>query len=124
MKEMLTNQQIIRGDASCDEVLRILQSHGTRRFLLVCGSSFHSLAIADKIKGFPIPHTVFSEYSPNPKYEDMCKGVDLFNTEGCDFVLSVGGGSSMDVAKCIKLFATMDPRSLFSNRHIRRMAFP
>ncbi len=124
MKEMLTNQQIIRGDASCDEVLRILQSHGTRRFLLVCGSSFHSLAIADKIKGFPIPHTVFSEYSPNPKYEDMCKGVDLFNTEGCDFVLSVGGGSSMDVAKCIKLFATMDPKEPFLKQAYQENGIP
>ena len=114
MREILANQQIIMGDASCDEMLRILQGHGTRRFLLVCGSSFHSLSIADRIKGFPIAHTVFSDFSPNPKYEDICKGVDLFNREGCDFVLSVGGGSSMDVAKCIKLFAHHGSKGPFS----------
>lgn len=101
------------GDSSCDEILRILQFHGTRRFMLVCGSSFHFLAIAEKIKSFPIPYTVFSDFSPNPKYEDIRKGVELFNSSGCDFVLSVGGGSSMDVAKCIKLFANMDPDELF-----------
>ena len=119
MREILANQQIIMGDASCDEMLRILQGHGTRCFLLVCGSSFHSLSIADRIKGFPIAHTVFSDFSPNPKYEDICKGVDLFNREGCDFVLSVGGGSSMDVAKCIKLFATMEAKDLFLEQDYR-----
>jgi alcohol dehydrogenase class IV len=113
MKEILPNQQLIMGNSSCEEILQILLDHKVRRFLLVCGSSFHSLAIADTIKGFPIPYTVFSDFSPNPKYEDICKGVALFNREGCDFVLSVGGGSSMDVAKCIKLFATMDPKELF-----------
>jgi len=124
MREILANQQIIMGDASCDEVLRILQLHGARRFLLVCGSSFHSLSIADRIKGFPIAHTVFSEFSPNPKYEDICKGVALFNTEGCDFVLSVGGGSSMDVAKCIKLFATMDPKEPFLKQAYQENGIP
>lgn len=113
MSEMFSNQQIIMGDSSCEEVLQILLAHKSRRFLLVCGSSFHSLAIAEKIKGFPIAHTVFSDFSPNPKYEDVCKGVELFNEKECDFVLSVGGGSSMDVAKCIKLFATMDPKLFF-----------
>ena len=33
----------------------------------------------------------------------MCKGIDLFHKEECDAILAVGGGSSIDVAKCIKL---------------------
>lgn len=113
MRKVLENQQIVMGDSSCDEILQILQDHTVKRFMLVCGSSFHSLAIADKIKAFPIPHTVFSAFSPNPKYEDIYEGVKLFNREECDFILSVGGGSSMDVAKCIKLFSTMKQGQLF-----------
>jgi len=81
MREILPNQQLIMGNSSCEEVMQILLDHKVRRFMLVCGSSFHSLAIAGTIKGFPIPHTVFSDFSPNPKYEDICKGVDLFYRE-------------------------------------------
>ena len=124
MKDILPNQHIIISDSSCEEILQILLNHKSKRFMLVCGSSFHSLSIADKIKGFPIPHIVFSEYSPNPKYEDICKGVDLFNSEKCDFVLSVGGGSSIDVAKCIKLFATMDPKQLFLKQAYQENCIP
>jgi len=45
----------------------------------------------------------FSDYAPNPRYEDVLAGVDLFEKEGCDFLVSLGGGSSIDVAKGINI---------------------
>ena len=49
------------------------------------------------------PHVLFSDFTPNPIYEDVCKGIDLFQITKCDSILAVGGGSAIDVAKCIKL---------------------
>jgi alcohol dehydrogenase class IV len=46
---------------------------------------------------------MFSDFTPNPVYEDVCKGIDLFQITKCDCILAVGGGSAIDVAKCIKL---------------------
>lgn len=78
-----------------------------KNILLVCGNSFDNLEFADCIKALnPVR---FSAFSPNPVYEDVCAGVDLFRSQKCDAILAIGGGSSMDVAKCIKLFSTMDP---------------
>lgn len=51
----------------------------------------------------------FSGFSPNPLYEQVCEGVRVFNAENCDTVLAVGGGSAIDVAKCVKLYCRMDP---------------
>ncbi|MBR1830049.1 MAG: iron-containing alcohol dehydrogenase [Atopobiaceae bacterium] len=50
---------------------------------------------------------VFSGYTPNPTYEQVLAGVRAFREGGCDSIVSVGGGSAIDVAKCIKLWATL-----------------
>lgn len=60
-----------------------------------------------------IPHVLFDRFTPNPLYEDVCKGVDLFQKAKCDTILAVGGGSSLDVAKCIKLYCQMDKDKLY-----------
>lgn len=45
----------------------------------------------------------FSDFTPNPLYEQVCNGIELLKTSKCDTILAVGGGSAIDVAKCIKL---------------------
>ena len=79
----------------------------SRKILLVCDSSFPYLNIKDEIENTDIPHVVFDQFTPNPLYEDVCKGVDLFQITKCDTILAVGGGSSLDVAKCIKLYSNL-----------------
>ena len=87
-------QKILRGIKSLGEALE-----GSSKVLLVCDSSFPFLNIREDIEGMDVPHVVFSDFTPNPLYEDVCKGVDIFNITQCDTILAVGGGSSMDVAK-------------------------
>ena len=86
---------------------------GSSKVLLVCDSSFPFLSIKSDIEQLPVPYVIFNQFSPNPLYEDVCKGVELFNNEHCDTIVAVGGGSSIDVAKCIKLYCRMNPRTLF-----------
>ena len=47
----------------------------------------------------------FRDFQPNPLYENVQAGVKLFRDEKCDAIIAVGGGSAMDVAKCIKLYS-------------------
>ena len=85
----------------------LLESFRGKKVFLVCGSSFDRLEIASAINR--LDPVRFSAFSPNPVYEDVCAGVDLFRHSGCNAILAAGGGSALDVAKCIKLFAPMDP---------------
>lgn len=85
----------------------------SKKVLLVCDNSFPYLNIKDDIENINVPHVHFSEFKSNPLYEDVCKGVDLFNATMCDTILAVGGGSSLDVAKCIKLFCRMSKDKLY-----------
>lgn len=86
---------------------------GSSKVLLVCDSSFPYLNIKADIEAMDVPYVVFSDFTPNPLYDDVCKGVDLFNITKCDTILAVGGGSSMDVAKCIKLYCRMNKETLY-----------
>ena len=75
----------------------------SKKVFLVCDSSYSFLNIKEDIESLGFPHVMFSEFTPNPRYEEVCKGIDLFQITKCDTLLAVGGGSAIDVAKCIKL---------------------
>ena len=86
---------------------------GSKKILLVVDSSYNFLNIKDDIENIRVPMIKFSDFTPNPLYEDVCKGVDVLNAKNCDTILAVGGGSSIDVAKCIKLYCRMSKDKLF-----------
>ena len=99
-------QTIILGIENLDGLLRQLTAG---KVLLVADASFPYLSIKDQLENMAVPYILFDQFSPNPLYEDVCKGVRLFNEQQCDAIVAVGGGSSIDVAKCIKLYCKMDP---------------
>lgn len=94
-------QKIINGITNLPAILNEV---GCKKLFLVIDSSYPFLNIKDAIEGLPIEEKVkFSDFTPNPLYEHVCKGVELFKSSRCDSILAVGGGSAIDVAKCIKL---------------------
>lgn len=86
---------------------------GSNKALLVIDSSFPFLNIKEEVEGIGIPYVKFSDFTSNPLYEDVCKGVALLKVENCDTIIAVGGGSSLDVAKCIKLYCKMPNDKLY-----------
>ena len=102
-------QQIFKGKESYRQLADILKVLGSRKFLLVCGkNSFDALNIEEFIASKCPNYVRFSNFSPNPKYEQVCDGIAAFNENNCDTIVAIGGGSTIDVAKCIKLFCKMN----------------
>ena len=94
-------QQIINGIANLPNILKEV---GCRKLFLVIDSSYPFLNIKDTIEALPVEEKVkFSDFTPNPLYEQVCNGIELLKFSHCDTILAVGGGSAIDVAKCIKL---------------------
>lgn len=79
--------------------------HG-KKILLVRDYAYEYLSVKDFFD--EIPHVEFSDFTTNPLYEQVCEGIRLFKEEKCEIIVAVGGGSTIDVAKCIKLYCKMD----------------
>ena len=94
-------QKIINGIAQLPAILKEVEC---KKLFLIVDSSFPFLNIKDAIETLPVKERVmFSDFTPNPLYEQVCNGIELLKTSNCDTILAVGGGSAIDVAKCIKL---------------------
>lgn len=109
--EVVAVQTIITTERGYDGFLEYLRMAGMNRILVVCGNSCGRLNIGrfldEQIRQGAINAVHFRDFSPNPDYSSVVKGVESFRANGCDSILAIGGGSAMDVAKCIKLYATM-----------------
>ena len=91
------------------EIIFLLKHLGIRNIFLVCGKSYDHLPLNGFIRRLQMNQGItlvcFDGFSPNPVYEDIVEGVKNFHAAKCDCIFAVGGGSAIDAAKCIKLFA-------------------
>ena len=53
-----------------------------------------------------IEYVIFSDVEPNPTCKNVTDGVAVLKEHGCDFIISLGGGSPQDAASCISIIAT------------------
>jgi alcohol dehydrogenase class IV/GTP:adenosylcobinamide-phosphate guanylyltransferase len=101
-------QMIFEGEDDYLQIETILRENNARKIMLVCGRSYDKQYLKDYIASLKVEIIRFSDFSSNPVYEDVAKGVELFNKNQCDFIVSIGGGSAIDTAKNIKLFSCLD----------------
>lgn len=74
----------------------------------------------------------FSDFNPNPQINDLKKGISIFNNGNFDLILAIGGGSVLDMAKLISIFAhqnleieeVLENQSLINNVKTPLLAIP
>ena len=105
-------QTIIEATTMEIQLKEVFEQHCTRQVLFVLGASFRKQKLYGRLqelmKNAGVGCTEFSDFQPNPKYESVVAGIEALRAHHCDFIIAAGGGSAMDVAKCIKLFSEMD----------------
>lgn len=118
----MKEQRILQASPGYEELDRYLAGEQIKKVLLVCDCSIQFLRINDYFDALPGRHGIevvrFSGFHPNPVYDSVVEGIRLFWEERCDAVIVVGGGSAMDVAKCIKLYSGMDPQTDYLSQEI------
>lgn len=72
--------------------------------------------VTDVLDGAGLAYEIYSNIKPNPTIENVQTGVAACKQSGSDYIIAIGGGSSMDTAKAIGIIMTnpehADVRSL------------
>ena len=89
------------GSGRINELSGIIEQKGYKKGVLVCDGIFRENGLADEIvkKSGGLLTAVFSDITPNPTTENVNNCVRLLRKEDAQFVVALGGGSSMDCAK-------------------------
>jgi len=78
---------------------------GTKVLLAYGGGSIRKNGIYDAViaqfEKAGLSHVELSGIQPNPRIESVEQGIALYRKNGCDFILAVGGGSTLDACKAV-----------------------
>jgi alcohol dehydrogenase YqhD (iron-dependent ADH family) len=83
-----------------------IKAHGGSRVLLAYGGGSIKKngiydAVIEQLDKADLAHVELSGIQPNPRIESAEEGIALYLANGCDFILAVGGGSTLDACKAI-----------------------
>ena len=62
--------------------------------------------VTDLLDKEALPYEIYSEIKANPTIENVQGGVAAFKKSGADYIIAIGGGSSMDTSKAIGIIIT------------------
>ena len=115
MMENFTYQnptKLIFGKGQLEQLKNEIPSYGNQVLLVYGGGSIKRNGLYDQVieklneihaKVFELPGV-----EPNPRISTVRKGVEICKSEGIDFILAVGGGSTIDCTKAIAAGAKYD----------------
>ena len=111
-EEIMAEQALWKVGKDYGEIDDYLREKQVRSIFLVCDGAISFLDIDSYFQELQSRRGIevyrFTDFKPNPQYESVIEGVRRFREQQSDIIFAVGGGSAMDVAKCIKLYAHMD----------------
>lgn len=99
----------LMGAGSAKNVGQQVKTLGGTHALIVTDVVLNKMGMAEIIKGYieaeGIKVTVYDGAEPNPTDKNVHDGVAVLNENGCDVIISLGGGSPHDCAKGIGIVA-------------------
>lgn len=119
--------------AGCRSVIADeVRKRGFSKALLVTDKDLIRFGVAEKIeevlRNADIPYEIFSDLKVNPTITNVKNGVAAFKAAGADFIIALGGGSSIDTAKAVGIVVNnpefADVRSLEGTAATKHRAVP
>ena len=102
--------RVVFGDGTLRRLGAIAVEDGATRVLLVTDAGIvaagHADRAADSLREAGVEVTIFHGVHENPTTEHVAAGVRIARELGIDFIVGLGGGSSMDAAKGINFILT------------------
>ena len=93
------------GHGAINEIPGIIESRGFKKAFVASDPDLVKFGVTSKVTDLlekaGIAYELYSDIKPNPTIENVQHGVEAFKNSGADFMITIGGGSSMDTGKAI-----------------------
>ena len=102
---IVLNETSYHGAGSIREIVGEVERRGLHKAFVCSDPDLVKFKVTDKVldvlKSADLAYELYSNIKPNPTIENVQTGVDAFKKSGADYIIAIGGGSSMDTAKAI-----------------------
>lgn len=116
----ILNETSYHGSGAIESIVTEAQGRGFKKAFVCSDPDLIKFNVTSKVTSLlekaGLAFEIYSEIKPNPTIENVQSGVAAFKASGADYIIAIGGGSSMDTAKAIGIIITnpefADVRSL------------
>ena len=105
MNRFILNETSYHGAGAISAIVDEAKNRGFAKALVCSDPDLIKFGVTKKVTdlldGASLAYEIFSEIKPNPTIENVQAGVAAFKAAGADYIIAIGGGSSMDTAKAV-----------------------
>ena len=99
------NQTSFHGAGAIAEIANEVKVRGLKKALVCSDPDLIKFNVTTKVtkvlEDAGLDYQLYSDIKPNPTIENVQHGVQAFKDAGADYIIAIGGGSSMDTSKAI-----------------------
>lgn len=129
---IILNETSYHGAGAISNIKDEVISRGFKKGFICSDSDLIKFGVTKKVTDVldeaKLSYSIFSDIKANPSIENVQKGVEAFKEAGADYIIAIGGGSSMDTAKAIGIIINnpefADVRSLEGEAVTENKAVP
>lgn len=105
VNRFVLNAMSFHGHGAINEIPGIIKGKGLTKAFVASDPDLVKFGVTAKVTDLldenGIAYEVYSDIKPNPTIENVQHGVEAYKKSGADFMITIGGGSSMDTGKAI-----------------------
>ena len=102
---IMLNETSYHGSGAIKEIATEAKAHGFKKALVCSDPDLIKFGVTAKVTDIldknGLEYEIYSEIKPNPTIDNVKHGVETFKKSGADYLIAIGGGSSMDTSKAI-----------------------
>lgn len=102
---IMLNETSYHGSGAIQEIATEAKAHGFKKAMVCSDPDLIKFGVTAKVTDIldknGLEYELYSEIKPNPTIDNVKHGVETFKKSGADYLIAIGGGSSMDTSKAI-----------------------
>ena len=102
---IMLNETSYHGSGAIQEIATEAKAHGFKKALVCSDPDLIKFGVTAKVTDIldknGLEYELYSEIKPNPTIDNVKHGEETFKKSGADYLIAIGGGSSMDTSKAI-----------------------